>query len=616
MRLRSRRLQLYGLQKKLIIVFLVLVMLPLTGIGLYDRFFTNHALVPQVQQRLAREVQLQANQIVNILEAAHGDAIFLGNLRSMRMLRSLDEQPPDPESLLTWRSEAAQDFLVFSATHPGYYRLQYLDAQGREIVRVDFDAGSAQIAPLQALQNRQDAAYFNATMALAPGEVFISSLDLEPRQADDQIQYIPVIRYGLKLDANDGVLVLSLHAVYVLGGLIADQTQQSSWAVFDQDGYFLLYSERHREAAGDTAALDQRRRVQAIYPQAEPLLQGGAGIYETASNTLVYNTIYPTKTQPDRFWVIFYDAPTDVLFAEINHFHQTVLIFLIGTFITALALAMFASDRIVTPISALKRRVEAFGRDGIVPPLPEHIPQDEIGALNRAFHQMAQELDKKRQQQRMLIDQLITAQEEERKLVAYDLHDGLIQQMVGARFHLTSYRQQCEPGACADMESFQRGYDALTEAIAEGRRIIEGLRPAILDDLGLVAALEEVAQSTAQVAGWQLDQHFEHLSAEPDKLVSATLYRIAQEAFNNIRKHASATRVSMRLSNTDGISLTIKDNGSGFNPLMPERSRGMGITTMRERANLVDGHCTISSVPGVGTTVEVWVPCEPEERLP
>lgn len=607
-----RYLNLHGLQARLILVFLALVLIPLAGIGLYDHFFTNNALVPQVVQRLVREVHLQAKHLVSVLEHTRGDAFLVSNLRSMRMLRSLNSDS-SPDMVRVWRQEAAQDLLVFSATRPGYYQLQYIDASGSELARVDFVNGTSRIAADSELRQRQDAGYFQETMALAAGDVYVSSLEIEQQPRGAQTELVPVIRYALKLDNDDGLVVISLHAAYLLGDLVSYAAQRDNWAVFDQNGYFLLYAGRYL----NPEAAAPRQQLQTLYPQAEPLLKGGVGTHETDSNVLVFNTIYPTATQPDRFWVIYFDIPKDVLLADITNFHYTVAIFLLGTFITAVALAMLASERIVTPILDLKRRVEQFGRNGVVPALPLPHRRDEIGALNIAFHHMALELDRKRQKQRRLIEQLITAQEEERKLVAFDLHDGLIQQMVGARFHLTNYRQQCGLEECKNGESLQRGCDALTEAIAEGRRIIEGLRPAVLDDLGLAAALEEITYSASQAAGWKVDCTIDNLSVEPDKTMSVTLFRIAQEALNNIRKHAQAEAVSVHLSNGDGLQLTIRDNGCGFNPaLLAERSRGMGITTMRERAHLVDGRCIITSAPGMGTTVEVWVPNRWEERQP
>lgn len=606
-----RHLNIYGLQTRLVLVFMVLILLPLAGVGLYDYFFTNNALVPQVLGRLMSDVHLRSKNIVTVLESARADVYTLSGLRSLRMLRLVLRQSPSSEQTAIWRNEVAHDLLALLTGHPAYYQIQCLDADGGEVVRVDFNNGEPRIAPDAELHSRRETAYFQETMALTCCEDFVSPLEVETRQAGGQTENIPVIRYALRLEDGGGLVVISLRADAVLGDLAAHTSRAGSWAVFDQTGSFLLYADQYLTPDAPAPA---GRHVLELYPQASRLLTGGMGIFETDSSVLAYTTIHPTRSQSERFWVIYYDAPRHILFADITNFHYTVAIFLLGTVLTAAALALIASERIVIPIVDLKRRVERFGQEGIISPPPARVRRDEIGALDDAFRDMAQELDRKRQQQRRLIERLISAQEEERKLVAYDLHDGLIQQMVGARFHLTNFLQQCEQQMGSRTEGLQRGCDALSEAIAEGRRIIEGLHPAVLDDLGLTAALEEIAHSMSDLAGWELQADIEPLAAEPDKLVSVTLYRIAQEALNNARKHAQATAVSLRLRNSDGLLLTIRDNGRGFDPDgLPERSRGLGITTMRERAGLVDGRCAIHSAPGSGTTVEAWVPCTVEK---
>jgi signal transduction histidine kinase len=237
--------------------------------------------------------------------------------------------------------------------------------------------------------------------------------------------------------------------------------------------------------------------------------------------------------------------------------------------------------------------------------------------LTRTFVQMAQELEHQRQQEHRLIEKLINAQEEERKLVAYDLHDGLIQQLVGARYYLNSVYEQYQDSDQAGADDIRRGCETLTEAIIEGRRIVEGLRPAVLDDLGLTVAIEEVAQVSAQAAGWTLELDVESIPVEPDKAVGVTVFRIAQEALNNIRKHADARHVRLTLRNGNGIDLLIQDDGKGFaSHVLNGETRGLGVTTMKERATLIHGTCEISSMPGGGTKVHMWVPLSPHAGAP
>ena len=597
-----------SLRTKLIVAFLALVLLPLVGTGLYGNFFTSQVLAQQVREDSVHQVNLQAAHIVNELERVRSDVLYLANLRSLQSLRALYNQNAPEEQITHWRAEVAQDFLVLSAARPMYYQIRYIDALGMETVRVDFDGHIARIIPDDALQNKGHRYYFQEAMALPAGGIFVSPLDLNREHGQIEIPYQPVIRFATKLSDNDGIVIINLYASWLLNDLSYNNGVHT-WALVDQDGYFLSHPDE-RLRWGSPNDLGHGARLQTEHPDAVSLLDGRNGILETASHAFVYTTIYPVANNPRHFWVLYRATPTSILFSSIADFRWTALSVLLGAFLMALVLALILSSQIVAPIRELQHKVENFGRGGPAPPLSERVCRDEIGALTRAFHQMAQELERKRKEQHALIEQLINAQEEERKLLAYDLHDGLIQQMVGARFHLTMCREHCSIEADRAQEGLRRGCDALSDAIIEGRRIIEGLRPAILDDLGLVAALEEVARSAAQAAGWTLQLNLAELTCEPDNTLSVTLYRIAQEALNNIRKHAAATTVSMSLSCADGLTLTIHDDGQGFDPnaLANNGSHHVGLAAMQERASLLGGVCVIKSAPGGGTTVTVHVP--------
>jgi signal transduction histidine kinase len=342
------------------------------------------------------------------------------------------------------------------------------------------------------------------------------------------------------------------------------------------------------------------------------MLGGNQGSFETGDSVFVYDTVHPSEATPDRFWVIFRQTPKLLLYADITTFYAITTAVIIGAVLLALALSLVASERILKPLLELERQTAAFGHDGLVPVLPQRLSRDEIGMLTRTFCQMAEELERKRSQEHRLIEKLIYVQEEERKLVAYDLHDGLIQQLVGARYYLNNSYKQCEQTHSEGCEDIKMGCDTLTDAIIEGRRIVEGLRPAVLDDLGLVAAIEEVAQASTRTGGWKLDLDIQSILIEPDKAVGVTVFRIAQEALNNIRKHADAKHVHLTMRNGNGIDLVIQDDGKGFDPgSMNGESRGLGVTTMKERAALIHGICEINSSPGSGTQVHVWVPLTP-----
>ncbi len=568
-----------SLRTKLVLVFALLALVPLAAMLFFGHFFTRSALSQQALDRSAHQVRLQAEGIVSALRQVHGDIIYLSELRALTMLR----RQTDPAQIELWRREVAQDLLVLASTRPMYHALRILSQDGDE--RVGVRSGERLVEVITVPQNRRGTPYFYETLARAPGEIYVS-----PFEAQDG-ENAPYIHYALRL--VDGVAVIDVEVGWLLR--LLPTSNGDAWALIDQDGRLLVYPD------GFVPPTDAQ--------EIERMLDGQRGSVETSSSVYVYETIYPSAIDRSQYWVLIQQTPVGVLYASVNQFYLISILFIVGVAGVALVMARTTRRWLLAPIEALHQMTTRFGSDGKAPPLPDAPPTDEIGTLTWAFCEMAQELERKRKQEHRLIERLIRAQEEERKLVAYDLHDGLIQQMVGARFYLSNCRDRCPIDALDARSGIRKGCEALSEAIIEGRRIIEGLRPAALDDLGLVAAIEEIAQSNAAAAGWQLDLDLQPLTAEPPKTVAVTLYRIAQEALNNARKHAQAGRVRLALHNGVGIHLSIEDDGIGFSPSqLGGDEHGLGITTMHERAMLIHGVCTIRSAPGAGTQVEVVVP--------
>lgn len=572
-----------SLRAKLIACFLALTLLPLIASSVYGHVFTRAALSDSTLERSLNQVHLQAESIGGALRQVQGDALYLGALRSLNMLR----QQTAPAASTLWRRELEQDLLVLASVRPMYGALRLLDADGREIAGVRVSDQRVNI--ITDLQERADAAYFRQTMALPPDGVYVSPFHGQEAGAGG----VPALHYGLRLP--DGVWVIDVYAGWVLRSL-PERHSGDTWLLLDGAGQLLVYPEGFD---GQSIAAD----IPAILAQ-------GRGMVETDASVYVFESIFPAGSLPDaQRWIVLRHTPSALVYASIHQFYGLTAAFVGGAALLAVVLALAISRVLVIPVKRLERMAARFGHDGAAPPLPPDLPNDEIGALTRTFVTMAAELEGKRQQERRLIERLIHVQEEERKLVAFDLHDGLIQQLVGARFYLDTCFESASPAANEAQTRIQRGCAALTEAIVEGRRIIEGLRPAALDDLGLTAAIQEIAQTTASAAGWQLTLELERLPTEPEKSIAVTLYRIAQEALNNARKHAHAHHVCVVLRNGGGIALVVVDDGIGFDfGQISADERGLGITTMRERAHLIGGTCHIMTKRGEGTRVEVHVP--------
>jgi PAS domain S-box-containing protein len=212
------------------------------------------------------------------------------------------------------------------------------------------------------------------------------------------------------------------------------------------------------------------------------------------------------------------------------------------------------------------------------------------------------------QERQALIARLEAAQEEERRRIAADIHDDPIQVMSAADIRIQALAEAVhEPRVREGLEGI---HASVAGAIERLRTLLFELRPPALEQHGLVSALELYCKHVGAESG--LDAIVEgRLLAEPPDEVRAILFRIAQEAVVNVRKHASARTVRVTIEERDGgISLRVRDDGRGFDRAAVERPLPghLGMSVMPERAELAGGWCRVDSAPGRGTVVECWLP--------
>ncbi|WP_017905806.1 sensor histidine kinase [Pseudomonas asplenii] len=214
-----------------------------------------------------------------------------------------------------------------------------------------------------------------------------------------------------------------------------------------------------------------------------------------------------------------------------------------------------------------------------------------------------------------LVSRLFRAQEDERKRVAYDLHDGLAQTLAGLHQRLQGFAGRCPTLPQPLDADLQAILHLAQHCVVEGRQLIAGLRPTVLDDFGLLTALDKEADRLRD-AGLQV-QWMARGQARLPSAVEIALFRIAQEGINNILKHARASRVQLALELCGGQAvLRVADNGKGFAPVQPlvtHDARHLGLATMQERASLLGGTFTCISTPRHGTQLSISVPCILEE---
>ncbi|MEW6440024.1 MAG: HAMP domain-containing protein [bacterium] len=308
--------------------------------------------------------------------------------------------------------------------------------------------------------------------------------------------------------------------------------------------------------------------------------------------------------------------------------HVALSVLAFGTLIVAYHVWM--SRGILRPVAKLIEGTKRIA-GGDLSHRIEPESDDEIGRLTRAFNVMIAELDKYSASLRSEIEvreraearlryfssRLVTAQEEERKRVAGEIHDGIGQQLTVINFKSEKVLRSLHPlQDKALVEGLQDLVTAIKEAMEEVRRIQLHLRPSIIDDVGILATLSWLCrgfQETYSAIG--VEQEVSVREDEVPDPLKPVIYRITQEALTNVAKHSRADAVSLLLrKNGDAVELTIRDNGHGLSLATVAPSdgagRGFGLTSMRERAELSGGSCTIRSDPGGGTVVHASWPLQ------
>lgn len=213
------------------------------------------------------------------------------------------------------------------------------------------------------------------------------------------------------------------------------------------------------------------------------------------------------------------------------------------------------------------------------------------------------------QRERQVLRQMLEIQERERQLVAYEIHDGVAQFLAGAMMHLQSLEHAAGPaGPSRELHESLR---LLRAAVDESRRLISGLRPPALDELGILEAVESlVADARIDVPQVTFSHHLPpgRLSAQ----LETTIFRIVQESLSNARRHGSASRIDVAITATGAsprqrMRVSIHDNGIGFDPAAVPTSR-FGLEGIRQRARMLGSEAVIRSSLGQGTTIEVDLP--------
>ncbi|MCL5950620.1 MAG: histidine kinase [Chloroflexi bacterium] len=309
---------------------------------------------------------------------------------------------------------------------------------------------------------------------------------------------------------------------------------------------------------------------------------------------------------------------------------------------TILAVNMLMSQMVVVRLERLVRAIKYFGSGDLTQRVPLE-SGDEIGALAASFNQMAEGLGEKAQLEQQvhertlelerlndelrhkemirgqLLVKVITAQEEERKRIARELHDQLAQALSAMSMGMEAAERALPPQLEPLRARLLHAKALATGALEQTHELILGLRPVDLDDLGLIAAMRSYAEQHLVPREVEVEVQ---VRGNPRRLapeLEITVFRIVQEAINNIGNHAAARHVELKMTFFErSIEVTITDDGCGFDCTgelehNENDGGGLGLLGMQERATLAAGSFRVESRPGCGTRITIMVPTDEKD---
>jgi signal transduction histidine kinase len=316
---------------------------------------------------------------------------------------------------------------------------------------------------------------------------------------------------------------------------------------------------------------------------------------------------------PDVGWYVYAGIPTDLVMGPVNRLVAEGLMGGAAIVLLVVTVALILARRIQKPIDALAGAASSIA-DGTYPTVAVEGPR-EIALLAQTFNEMAE--SRSRSEARILesernlkalSERLLNVQENERMRVARELHDDLGQSLTALKMDLIGLLDKI-PTAAGTAPISDRILRTLDSTVTAVQRISSELRPSMLDDFGLIAALESEARLFEERSGIECETSFPEELPDLDAGVSTAIYRMVQEALTNAARHSNATRVELRVrERADELFLEIRDDGRGIAPEQAADPASLGLAGIRERADMLGGTAIIEGIDGHGTIVSIRLP--------
>jgi methyl-accepting chemotaxis protein len=318
-------------QTKFLSLLIASIVFPVLAVSSFNIINSRQYLIDSVVRSMKNEEQNSGKTLNLFMENFKSDILYLSETPPIQgIVRARQNKGIDPQDKSTyanWIDRLTIIFKSFLRNRPYYDQLRYLDEDGNELLRVNVVNGQVNVVPSQNLKNRVSSEYFKKTMALKPGQVYVSPINLSRENDQIEIPYKPIIRYATPIynqaGENRGIVIANIliEPLFELAdndNLNSELKQQ--FLVVNQEGYYLKHPNSEKQWGFE---FDQDHNLRNDYPEVvvQQLLSGENGLITDVTNSIItYNTVYPDSINRQNPFVLIYETPQSVVLQPINQF--------------------------------------------------------------------------------------------------------------------------------------------------------------------------------------------------------------------------------------------------------------------------------------------------------
>jgi len=578
---------------KLILFVLILSLITTYAVGKYSYQKAKDALVQRTFDQLTSLRIEKSNRIQNFFQQSLNDITNISQLDDTKeIIRTLNSSSDtnDIENLMHVYRRFLKRFIESSNS---YSKMTIVASEKSFHINIQQDAKNSDnysIKPngtkLSELRNKLG----------IQGQVMIEDMDGKAKKQEPAIYIVASIENAVELEEGFVILEIPVEVIndIMFENRLHNGLGQTGEAYLVGSDYLLRSTSRFENNDVLTTKVDTEGVKEAF--------MGNTGTKEIQDyRNIAVLSSYSTIDIPGLNWAILAEIDTKEAMVPIVSIRRNIMYLTFIIFLLLLGVVALLTSMITAPIRSLIGKTEKVAAGEFGQTL-NYKANDEVGDLVNAFNKMTLQLkvqSEKLDTERLLrLNSLIDGQELERRRLSKELHDGLGQLILTNKLKVERALKE-EPEKAKQIIS--ESEELFKKTMQEVRNISNGLMPAVLTAFGLQTAIRNLAKEIAENSGIDI-----HVDMDEEKLVlnskfETYLYRIVQEALNNVIKHAQATEVNISLHNLNGdLTLLIQDNGIGFSSHVDENG-GNGLNNIRYRAELLGGILKIVSEPGKGT---------------